>query len=276
MPNTTQRGLCARIMAVLLLVALIIIPGNAQAADSQKLLEKKSANWWYSDKDGYIAIRKVRYASTWCYIAHLKFKNYKRFMAICSNNKYGGRKETTLAAARRTGAIFAVNGDYSAKYLKYTTARSGKVVRRGKLYAEAIYSRWDGILCSPAAKEIYGMGISRVVKKKLASDTFQFGPAFNLKKIPKSTGARAQRTFMGTNGNPGDIYIVVTNGRRNDGVSLGLTGSECARLLKKLGCTFGIPLDGGGSSTMVFKGRILNSAENRNGRAVVDHIVYVR
>jgi exopolysaccharide biosynthesis protein len=70
---------------------------------------------------------------------------------------------------------------------------------------------------------------------------------------PNST-SRAQRTFIGTNGAPGDIWVCVSDGRYNDGKSAGLNGYQCASYLKSKGCIFGIPLDGGGSSTMYFNG----------------------
>ena len=55
--------------------------------------------------------------------------------------------------------------------------------------------------------------------------------------------------------------------------SAGLTYSQCARLLGEKGCVFGIPLDGGGSSTMVFQGKILNSAK-AGQRSVVDFVYF--
>lgn len=91
-------------------------------------------------------------------------------------------------------------------------------------------------------------------------------------EIAPSGGGRAQRTFIGTNGAPGDIWIVVTEGRGSDGVSAGLTMQECAEFLKAKGCTFGIPLDGGGSTTMVFNGMRLNHVSSE--RAVVDFVYF--
>jgi exopolysaccharide biosynthesis protein len=84
---------------------------------------------------------------------------------------------------------------------------------------------------------------------------------------------RAQRTFIGTNGNPGDIWLVVSDGRYNDNESAGLTYDQCSRYLVSKGCVFGVPLDGGGSSTMVFKGQVLN-ANSKNERAVVDFVYF--
>ena len=271
-------GLKAVSALALAAAVMISAPASEAFAASAKAAEKKAADWWYSDSDGYVAIRKIKYKGTACWCAHLKFKKYSRLRMIWSKGSRG-KKETTYAAAKRTKAVFAVNGDYCAPSICRTALRGGKVYGgKGRLYASAVYSRWDGILGSPQSKGAYGMDLNTVVEKRLASDTFQFAPAFDLKHPPKKGGSRAQRTFIGTNGKPGDVWVFVTNGRKNDGKSKGLTARECVELLIKHGCTFGVALDGGGSSSMVFKGRILNHAGNRGegkrGRAVVDHLIY--
>ena len=107
------------------------------------------------------------------------------------------------------------------------------------------------------------------------TDSFCFGPPILSGGEIKagSDTSRAQRTFIGTNGNAGDIWLVVSDGRYNDGKSAGLTYREMAAYLQSKGCTFGVPLDGGGSSTMVFQGKVLNAA-NGTQRAVVDFVYF--
>ena len=115
-----------------------------------------------------------------------------------------------------------------------------------------------------------------MVKAGTVTDTFQFGPCFLLDgKIigDKNSTSRAQRTFIGTNGKAGDIWLCVSDGRYNDGKSAGLNAYECATYLQSKGCTLGIPLDGGGSSTMYFNGQVLNAAKSGQ-RAVADFVVF--
>mgnify|MGYP003295883281 CR=1 FL=1 len=69
------------------------------------------------------------------------------------------------------------------------------------------------------------------------------------------------------------IWVVVSEGRKRDGESTGLTAYEEAQLMLKLGCTYAIGLDGGGSSTMYFRGKVLNSAAGQE-RAVVDFVYF--
>jgi exopolysaccharide biosynthesis protein len=89
-----------------------------------------------------------------------------------------------------------------------------------------------------------------------------------------SDSSRAQRTFIGTNGDPGDLWVVVSDGRYNDGESAGLTYRQTGEYLISKGCTFGLCLDGGGSSTMYFDGEVLNASKD-NERAVVDFVYYI-
>ena len=48
----------------------------------------------------------------------------------------------------------------------------------------------------------------------------------------------------------------------------------CATILKSLGCTYGYNLDGGGSTTMVFKGKVVTENWLGHGRPCYD-MVYV-
>ena len=109
--------------------------------------------------------------------------------------------------------------------------------------------------------------MSALIANGIATDTFQFGPAFLKDGVVKGSngGSRRPRTFIGTSGAPGDIWICVAEGDWRDGVSAGLTGYECAAYLASKGCTFGLPLDGGGSSEMMFQGRILTAGAERGG-----------
>ena len=235
----------------------------------------------YSDATCDITISKEWYEDAWCYIAHLQFTDYSRFGTSCANGEYDSGYETTFHAASRLDAIFAVNGCYSAPYLNYTVVRSGELCNgSGKnLWCPAVYSNQNGLLQSAwetgGTEGIAGANIDSLVESGLVTDTFCFGPPIlaNGSVTAGSDGSRAQRTFIGTNGNPGDIWIVVSEGRNADGESAGLTYSQCARLLGEKGCIFGVPLDGGGSSTMVFQGKVLNSAK-AGQRSVVDFVYF--
>ena len=235
----------------------------------------------YSDGTATITIYKEWYNNAYCYAAHIKFSDYSRLSTACANGAYGKGTETTSHAASRLGAILTINGCYSSKNLDYIVVRDGKIWNGSdrSAWLPAIYSQSNGKLLSAwdsgGTPGISGANVNELVSKGLFTDSFCFGPPIlsNGNITAGSDTSRAQRTFIGTNGKAGDIWLVVSDGRYNDGKSAGLTYKEMASYLKSKGCTFGVPLDGGGSSTMVFKGQVLNAAKG-NQRAVVDFLYF--
>lgn len=233
----------------------------------------------YTDNTATITVYKEWYQNAWCYAAHLQFTDYTRFGTNCAYNSYGSY-ETTSHAGSRLGAILAINGDYASPNLDYIVVRNGNIVNGASraTWVPAIYSKYNGKLLSAwetgGTPGIAGVNVAELVNAGLFTDSFNFGPPIlaggsNL----GSGGSRAQRTFIGTNGAPGDIWLVVSDGRYNDGESAGLTYSEMASFLQSKGCTFGVPLDGGGSSTMYFNGKVLNAAR-AGQRSVVDFVYF--
>ncbi len=227
----------------------------------------------YEDDTASITITKESYAGSICYVAHLQITDYTRLETGSANGSFGGGYETTSDAAERLGAIFAVNGDYSPSDVTYAVAQAGVVCHDAACNVAAVYNSNDGILTSPSALGVEGVQLSTLVDEGLVTDTFYFVPAglVDGENVASTDTTRAQRTFIGTDGTPGDIWIVVSEGRYVDGSSAGLTYQECMDVLLYHGCTFGANLDGGGSSTMYFDGQVLNSAA-ANQRAVVNYL----
>ncbi len=66
--------------------------------------------------------------------------------------------------------------------------------------------------------------------------------------------------------NDGTFIIVTIDGREK--ASVGMTLYELAKLMKYIGCEYAMNFDGGSSSAMYVKGKIVNSALNNEGIAV--------
>jgi exopolysaccharide biosynthesis protein len=86
-------------------------------------------------------------------------------------------------------------------------------------------------------------------------------------------GTRHPRTILGNFGN-GDIFFWVIDGRQ-PGWSRGATLEEIQIKLLELGVIDAYNLDGGGSSTMVFNGRLINQPSDGRERAVATNILIV-
>ena len=193
----------------------------------------------YSDATASITVYKENYNGSNVYAAHVQLSDYSRFYGAY----LGGQVLSSVASDK----ILAINGDWAAPN-GYTLIRNGQMIVQSNM-PEGAYSAYNGLLW-------YGQS-----GYDGATETFCFGPAFlmNGSVIGGNMSSRAQRTFIGTTGVPGDLWLCVTDGRYVDGYSAGLTEYECAVYLQSKGCTFGVPLDGGGSTEMIFRGQILNS-----------------
>lgn len=69
------------------------------------------------------------------------------------------------------------------------------------------------------------------------------------------------------------VFIVVDG--RNQGYSRGLKLNEFALLFQSLGCTDAYNLDGGGSSTMYFHGRVVNNPLGRGQERGTSDILFI-
>lgn len=93
--------------------------------------------------------------------------------------------------------------------------------------------------------------------------------------VPAGTGSffdRNPRTIAGTT-RDGRIVLVAIDGRQT--TSVGTTMAETAAVADALGLADSVNLDGGGSTTMVAAGALINQPSGGTERAVGDALVYV-
>lgn len=210
---------------------------------------------YYEDAGVKITITKQWYVGAWCYIAHVQMSDYSRLKTGMARDAYG-YDELPASFAARHDCLLTVNGDYAEGDRK-GVLRAGNIYASSSAIVQGVYSRNTGQLSQGGGKtlsELVGMGYT---------DSFGFGAGDLVVDgksvyLRKDGGKSTQRTLIGTTGTPGDIYIVVTEGRYCDGVSRGLQYYEAGDLLESLGCSFGIALDGGICSALVWDGCVLN------------------
>jgi hypothetical protein len=92
--------------------------------------------------------------------------------------------------------------------------------------------------------------------------------------LPASSfiAARHPRTLIGVD-DDGFIWLIAVDGRQPER-SVGMTFEDLTRLCDRLGLSHALNLDGGGSTTMVVKGAIVNAPSDATGpRAVSDAIL---
>lgn len=252
---------------------------NTENTNDEAIITDKS----YKDNNIEITIETERENETTYYIADIIIKNPSLLKTAFASNTYGRNiKEKTSTIASENNAILAINGDF------YGFRNSGYVLRNGTMYrntasededAEALVINSDGDF--EIIKE------SEVSMSQLESENvlqvLSFGPA--LVEDGESVVGENDEVGKAMVSNPrtaiGQVselhYIMlVSDGRTSE--SKGFTLKELSNILIDKGCITAYNLDGGGSSTMVFNGEIINKPTT-NGKSIkereVSDIVYI-
>jgi exopolysaccharide biosynthesis protein len=217
----------------------------------------------YRDSRISIEIRTMRTLSTNVYIADITLTDPGCVRTALAENSFGRNvTDTTSSMAVQNNAILAINGDY------YGFRSSGYVMRNGYLYRsepaddpeqEDLVHYPDGSFEIVREADVS----ARELEEAGAVDIFSFGPGLIIDgEISVKTDDevdRAQvtnpRTALGVI-SPLHYLFIVSDGRTDE--STGLSLLQLAELMKELGCRTAYNLDGGGSSTIWFNGRVLN------------------
>ena len=235
----------------------------------------------YHDDQIDIVLTTMRVENTTVYVADVQIADISLLKTALAGNTYARNlTETTSVQAANAGAILAINGDY------YGAQERGYVLRNGVLYRASAQSGTDALV-------IGADGSFRIINEgETSADTLvregawqvlTFGPALiNGGQVTVSSSDEVGRAMTS---NPrtaigqiseGHYLLVVSDGRTKE--STGLSLRQLAELMQSLGAQIAYNLDGGGSSTMVFQGRVVNNPTT-NGRSIrersVSDIVYI-
>lgn len=235
----------------------------------------------YHDDQIDIVLTTMRVENTTVYVADVQIADISLLKTALAGNTYARNlTETTSVQAANAGAILAINGDY------YGAQERGYVLRNGVLYRASAQSGTDALV-------IGADGNFRIINEgETSADTLvregawqvlTFGPALiNGGQVTVSSSDEVGRAMTS---NPrttigqiseGHYLLVVSDGRTKE--SAGLSLRQLAELMQSLGAQIAYNLDGGGSSTMVFQGRVVNNPTT-NGRSIrersVSDIVYI-
>jgi len=236
-----------------------------------------SDDWNYTSDGISISIEKVTIGSgrtTLTYfVADVVISDATQLTSAFAYDQFGRNIiDYTSSIAEQNDAIFAINGDY------YGFRTDGIIIRNGIIYRDepartglAFYL--DGTMkiydeTQTTAEELLAEGVW---------NTLSFGPALlvngespaNLTTVEvdhnfgnHSIQGNQPRTGIGIIDANHFVFIVVDG--RSTGYSRGATLTELAQMFKDRGCTQAYNIDGGGSSTMVFNGRVVNNPLGRN------------
>jgi exopolysaccharide biosynthesis protein len=189
------------------------------------------------------------------------------------------RGTTVSEFARRVGAVVAINGDYFDPAL----APVGLAMGDGEVWAQA-----DEHV---RRQEVVGVGGRRVEifprARPLRSPAPWMTGAVSgwpmvvedcapVAKLPGSdffTHAPHPRTAVGLSADGRQLFLLVADGRRAE--VAGPTLPELAALMVELGACTALNLDGGGSSALWLRERIVNQPSDLVERPVANHLAVV-
>ncbi len=258
---------------------IAIVTAEPEDSEAGQTIEPVATDTTYSDENISVQLSTYRLLETTIYVADVQLSSADYLKTALAENSYGRNitaKTSSIAAS--VDAILAINGDY------YGAQRSGYVIRNGVLYrntsggGEDLVIYRDGSFGIVSEDEI-------TAEELLASgawNVLSFGPALvENGEVAVSENDEVGRA-MASNprtaiGMIDDLHyvFVVADGRTSE--SDGLSLCELATFLKSLGVKTAYNLDGGGSSSMVFMGNLINNPANgrKSSERSVSDIVYI-
>ena len=235
----------------------------------------------YRDENILITVTEYRYEDSNVYVADVVLSSPEYLKTAFARDTFGRNiAEETSVTAEANNAILAVNGDF------YGSQEKCYVIRNGVLYRDTpAGSRKDLVIYKDGSAEIIQENKIKAAElmERGAYHVFSFGPplvqdgeiAIPKRGLHSHTAVDNPRTAIGIMDALHYVFVTV-DGRTKD--STGLTAMELAEFMISLGATTAYNLDGGGSATMYFNGKVINQPTYK-GKDIeereVSDIVYI-
>jgi hypothetical protein len=182
----------------------------------------------------------------------------------------------TSSFAKAYGAIVAVNGDFFS-----SSSTTGLAVADGKVLANDSRGQTFVALGPERQVEMQRDGGGLLAPRDVPAWFRQAvggrptllwnGEVTNDAKCTSTFCGANPRTAVGLTQDGTYLFLVVVDGRRAGAAGMGL--QALAQYMRSLGAYRAINLDGGGSSTMVVQGRVVNRPSDPTGeRTVANHL----
>ncbi len=235
----------------------------------------------YQDENISVTITEYREYDTSIYVADVRLSSPEYLKTALAQNAFGKNVTAkTSEMALANNAVLAINGDY------YGAQETGYVLRNGVLYRDtAQEGQEDLVIYEDGSFEIIveDQASAQELLDKGAVQILSFGPALVTdseisvtadEEVGKAKSSNP-RTAIGVIDDLHYVFVV-SDGRTDE--SEGLSLYQLAQFVSGLGVKTAYNLDGGGSSTMVFNGTVINtptSTGKRSKERSVSDIVYI-
>lgn len=270
---------------VYILLDTFVLTQEYQVVEEEKSVEAPKEETiiqtddYYKDNNIEIKLDRIRELDTEIYLVDVKVSDVKYLKTAFAKNTFGKNvSEVTSKIAGDHNAILAINGDF------YGVQEKGYVLRNYKIYRKSAKSNQsDLVIKSDGSFEIITEKEVKLAAIKDAKEVLSFGPALVVDgkvvvdKNDEVAKARASnpRTAIAIIDNLHYLFLV-SDGRTKE--SEGLSLYELANFLTDYGVKIAYNLDGGGSSTLYFNGKVINNPTH-DGKKMeerkVSDIVYI-
>ena len=229
-----------------------------------------------------ITIEKVVENGTVYYVADIQLNNVAYLRTAFAKNTFGRNiTQYTSTIAKNNNAILAINGDF------YGYRDKGLIIRNGVLYRDKPRSPIDNrTLVIDKNGDFKFVTEGEVSGESLIAEgalqSFSFGPVLieNGELVDTSdqywVAAKANPRVGIAQLGPLHYLFVVVDGRTE--TSDGMTLPQLAQIFKDRGAITAYNLDGGGSATMWYNGKVINRPTTDGssfGERGVSDIVYI-
>lgn len=228
-----------------------------------------------NDAETSVSMETYRVYDTDIYVATVTLSDITSLRSAFAEGTYGKNiTAKTSEIAEGVNALLAINGDY------YGVQESGYVIRNGILYrSSARNGQQDLVIYSDGSTEFISEDdvTAEELMEKGAWQVLSFGPA--LISEGEISVSEEEEVGKAMKSNPrtaigfledGSLVFVVSDGRTEK--SEGLSLYEMAEFLTSIGVVNAYNLDGGGSSTMVYRGELINNPTT-SGRSIKERAV---
>ena len=217
--------------------------------------------------------KKLHGISYW--VAHIKTASPSQLKSALSNGTYGGTRQTTSSAVSANKGIIGVNGS-AFDYGTGKPSPLGMCIKNGKIYGDYATSysvmavKKDGTIYTPpqglSGKDLLKAGVK---------DTYNFGPILIKDGAAQPPWAETQKYYPRTAVGmvkPNDYVLLVTD----TGEYTGLNHWDMVKIFQSYNCKYAYNLDGGGSSTLYYNGRVMNKLIGNYQRPCADFLFFTK
>ena len=203
--------------------------------------------------------------------------------AFAGDDFKSGIYEAVSDIAGRYNPVLAINADFCRYHRNGVIIRNGEVLRRQNIQKHhLLIVDKDGNLSAQTDRSGKQGLVANKLEQAQTWQTFEFGPVLvedgKAATLPSSfyvnchDGYYEPRTAIGQIG-PLHYIVIVVDGRR-EGYSTGASIPQLQQLFLDEGAEFAFNLDGGGSTTLYFRGEVVNMPSGGKERSVSDVIMF--